>query len=113
MANGFKDIKTAGERPEDSKLPQVFTVVKLPSGFYLKLVSGSTKIGPFDNAHLARMYALVNHIQMQKGGHSDRAQKAIHINYPTWLFTYKLRGEDCADIVVAEDLPAAMKLFDF
>lgn len=108
----FDRIKTIDAKPDDDDLPQVYDIVKLPQGFYLKLIRGSTKIGPFDNKQLARMYADEMDIELQKGIGNDKVDEVLHIMYPTWLFTYKMRGVECADIVVAENLQSAMKLFD-
>lgn len=108
----FASIKTIDKKPSDDKLPQVYDIVKLPRGFYLKLLDGSTKIGPFDNKPLARMYAFEMDIELQKGSGNDKVDEVLHIKYPTWLFTYKMRDVECADIVVAEDMQSAMKLFD-
>lgn len=106
----FKNIKWIDV---DTDEPREYGIVKLPDGFYLKEVDGHGRIGPFDNKQLARMYAFVMDLELQKSKRGEHTEEVQHINYPTWVFTYKMRGEDCADIVVAENDKAAMKLFDF
>ena len=111
---GFDMIRTYDIDPHDEELKQIYDVVKLPNGFFLKILGGSTKIGPFDNKQLARMYALAQGIELQKSSKGDgKVDQEYHINYPTWVFTCTVRGIPYADIVVAEDEASAMKLFDF
>ena len=91
----------------------VFTVIKLDNGFYIKSVSGQTRIGPFTTKALARTFALAYDIGLEKGTRGDSETEPVaHITYPTFAFSYTMRGVPCMDIVVAETLQDAMKRFD-
>ena len=50
---------------------------------------------------------------MEKKSPSDKAQQVERLEYPTFAFSYTMAGIPCMDIVVAEDIKRAMKLFDF
>ena len=59
------------------------------------------------------MYAIANGLTLLKGKANDKADVGERLEYPTFSFSYTMAGIPCMDIVVAEDLSKAMKLFDF
>ena len=105
---GFSSIQTIND---DGK-HHFYDIVKFKDGFYLKAVDSAMRIGPFSSKPLARTYAMKNGVEFLPSGKSDRVDKVDHLYYPTFAFSYKMAGIDCMDIVVAETLEAAMKLFD-
>lgn len=106
--NNFKGLKTIGNYNKNRPLH----IGKLKDGFWLIDAQSIFKVGPFSNKQLARMYALKNNLQMEKGAKEDKAEEGYRLEYPTFAFSYKMAGIPCMDIVVAEDLERAMKRFD-
>lgn len=98
---------------DDGKDHAVWTIVKLANGFYVKATTGTTKYGPFITKPVARKYAMKQGLELEKGEGHDKVNPEEHLTYPTFMFTYKMAGIPCADIVVAETLESAMKMFDF
>lgn len=108
-ASDFSGIKEIGQNDPDIPLE----IVKLKDGYWLYSTKISFKAGPFANKQLARMYAMSKRYTMQKASPSDKAAQVERLEYPTFAFSYTMAGIPCMDIVVAEDIKRAMKLFDF
>lgn len=109
-STGLYNVKEINPEKKDGG---AFVISKFPDGFYLKQDTSDFRVGPFETKALARKYAFGQKYEMATLGKKEKAAKAEHVRYPTFVFTYDFRNTPCADIVVAEDAASAMKLFDF
>ena len=109
--SNFSGVKEIGHNDPSAKIP--LTIVKFKDGYWLYSPDTRFKAGPFANKQLARMYAMSQHYTMEKKSPSDKAEQVERLEYPTFAFSYTMAEIPCMDIVVAEDIKRAMKLFDF
>ena len=110
-AHGFSGITEIGVNDPKDKIP--LEIVKLKDGYWLYSDEIKFKAGPFANKMRARMYAMSQRYTLAARQRKEDVNQETRIEYPTFAFSYNMMGVPCMDIVVAEDINRAMKLFDY